>query len=377
MKTINSIFSMAAVVILSASAISFVACSDGVEREASYCLKQDYRYVKDQPLVDARLVREVPNTENYNAFSIEVFDSLGIVRNSGLGGTNVHSVLNINSGEDLGSFCPTGRGPKDMSLGVMPIDNPHYVDGELVAGFYDVNRNKIFVWNISRSIRSGYTEYESVEEQPKLSERIHYPYVLNDQLYLHYTQGEASSYVGSESWSVRSPKIQLRRRADLSLEREYDIFVDTLKQVKWEEVEENPIGTPRVAPSGDKIVFYLSRKPQINILDVQSGELVATRIKGEKVADDAEHYYTYTLCDEKYIYLHYPKSETEMGTSTDEMSEYFKVNKSQIHVFDYDGNLVGRYKLDGLYSTISVYDGKLYAHVHYSGRLTEYDLGLK
>ena len=110
---------------------------------------------------------------------------------------------------------------------------------------------------------------------------------------------------------------------------------------------------------------------------MQSGELIATRIKGEKVADDAEHYYTYTLCDEKYIYLHYPKSETEMGTSTDEMSEYFKVNKSQIHVFDYDGNLVGRYKLDGLYSTISVCNGKLYAHVHYSGRLTEYDLGLK
>ena len=111
MKTINSI--MVAMVV----AVLAVACADGVQREASYCLKQDYRYVKDQPLVDARLVREVPNTENYNAVSIDVLDSLGIVKNWSIGGSgNVFSLLNINTGEEYGSFCPDGRGPKDMLL---------------------------------------------------------------------------------------------------------------------------------------------------------------------------------------------------------------------------------------------------------------------
>ena len=110
---------------------------------------------------------------------------------------------------------------------------------------------------------------------------------------------------------------------------------------------------------------------------MKSGEIEAIRFK----SDDGEpesYGYMYIECGEKYIYaLFQTAPKVKMGETSEEMSEFVKQNKVQVHVFDYKGNLVGRYELDGLYNTISVCDGRLYAHVHYSGRLTEYDLGLK
>ena len=88
---------------------------------------------------------------------------------------------------------------------------------------------------------------------------------------------------------------------------------------------------------------------------------------------------------DKYIYALYNNNSTVEyekmiygeNKDLDAASAYVRNTPTLLLVFDYDGNLVARYKLDGLYDTISVCNGRLYAHTHYSGRLTEYDLGLK
>ena len=186
MKAVNYVLNIAASAIVLASVILFAACSNEVEREASYCLKQDYRYVKDRALVDARLVREIPNTENYNATTITVFDSLGVVKNWSLGDEGyVFSLININTGEEYGSFCPTGRGPKDMTFGSNVMCKPMVVDGKIVMMVYDSNTHKIFTWNITRSLEDGYTVYDDVRQMPKLS-RLSWLYALNDDYYLNF-----------------------------------------------------------------------------------------------------------------------------------------------------------------------------------------------
>ena len=51
----------------------FIGCTGNEKcvREADYGLIPDYKYVKNVPLTTARIVREIANTENYNAGEIE------------------------------------------------------------------------------------------------------------------------------------------------------------------------------------------------------------------------------------------------------------------------------------------------------------------
>ena len=152
MKSIISILATMAVAILS------VACADDVQREADYLLKQNFRYVKDKPLVDARLVREVPNTENYNATSITVFDSLGVVENWSIGGAeHVFNLININTGEEYGSFCPVGRGPREFER---MYGNHDFVKQNGDVKLYVCGRDSVFMCNVSQSLKSGITTYE-------------------------------------------------------------------------------------------------------------------------------------------------------------------------------------------------------------------------
>ena len=222
MKAVNYVLNIVALSIMSASALMLGACSNEVEREASYCLKQDYRYVKDKPLVDARLVREVPNTENYNATSIEVFDSLGVVKNWSLSDEgDVFSLININTGEEYGSFCPTGRGPKDMTFGSNVMCKPMVVDGKIVMIAYDSKTHKIFTWNITRSLENGHTVYDDVRQMPKLS-GLSWLYALNDEYYLNFESGMISgvSTIGGGNINqvkATMPKFQIRAAKDFSL----------------------------------------------------------------------------------------------------------------------------------------------------------------
>ena len=393
MKTINSIFSMAAAVILSASALMLGACSNEVEREASYCLKQDYRYVKDKPLVDARLVREVPNTENYNATTITVFDSLGVVQNwSIVGEGDVFSLININTGEEYGSFCPAGRGPKDITFGSNVMCKPMVVDVKIVMMVYDSNTHKIFIWNITRSLEDGYTVYDDVRQMPKLS-RSSWLYALNDDYYLNFESGTisgVSTMGGGNNNQVKAtmPKFQIRGADDFSLIKEYDIYTDSVKMCDGITVRMVNTRAPHIVHKRDKAIFSQLYVPQINILDLKSGKVDAIRIKGEKVETDIDKIcYCYRDFDSDYKYIYalynnnsaveYEKMIYGENKDLDAASAYVRNTPTQLLVFDYDGNLVARYKLDGLYDTISVCNGRLYAHTHYSGRLTEYDLGLK
>ena len=393
MKAVNYVLNIAALAIVLASAILFVACSNEVEREASYCLKQDYRYVKDRPLVDARLVREIPNTENYNATSITVFDSLGVVKNWSLSDEgDVFSLLNINTGEEYGSFCPIGRGPKDMTFGSNVMCKPMIVDGEIVVMVYDTNIHKIFTWNITRSLGNGYTVYDDVRQMPKLS-RSSWLYALNDEYYLNFESGMISglSFAGggdNNQLKATMPKFQIRGAEDFSLIKEYDIYTDSVKMCDGITARMVSTRAPHIVHKRDKAIFTQFYVPQMNILDLKSGKVDAIRIKGEKVETDIEkicYCYGDFDSDDKYIYalynnnsaVEYEKMIYGENKDLDAASAYVRNTPTQLLVFDYDGNLVARYKLDGLYDTISVCNGRLYAHTHYSGRLTEYDLGLK
>jgi hypothetical protein len=362
-------------------------------RESSYCLKQDYRYVKDRALVDARLVREIPNTENYNATSITVFDSLGVVQNWSLGDEgDVFSLLNINTGEEYGSFCPTGRGPKDMTFGSNVMCKPMVVDGKIVMMVYDFNTHKIFIWNITRSLGNGYTVYDDVRQMPKLS-RLSWLYALNDEYYLNFVSGMisgVSTMGGGDNNQLKAtmPKFQIRAAKDFSLIKEYDIYTDSVKLCDRITLRMVNTRAPHIVHKGDKAIFSQLYVPQINILDLKSGKVDAIRIKGEKVETDIEKIcecYGDFDSDDKYIYALYNNNSTVEyekmiygeNKDLDAASAYVRNTPTLLLVFDYDGKLVARYKLDGLYDTISVCNGRLYAHTHYSGRLTEYDLGLK
>ena len=184
------------------------------------------------------------------------------------------------------------------------------------------------------------------------------------------------------------PKFQIRGAEDFSLIKEYDIYTDSVKMCDGITARMVNTRAPHIVHKRDKAIFSQLYVPQINILDLKSGKVDAIRIKGEKVETDIEKIcecYGDFDSDDKYIYALYNNNSTVEyekmiygeNKDLDAASAYVRNTPTLLLVFDYDGNLVARYKLDGLYDTISVCNGRLYAHTHYSGRLTEYDLGLK
>ncbi|MBR2331859.1 MAG: hypothetical protein IKA38_05175 [Alistipes sp.] len=47
---------------------------------------------------------------------------------------------------------------------------------------------------------------------------------------------------------------------------------------------------------------------------------------------------------------------------------------SQLHVFDWSGQLVARYELEGVANNLYLTRGRIFTHRRYSGAMFEYDL---
>ncbi len=330
-----------------------------------------HKFIKTKTPQKAEKVREIAEAENYDALCCVIKDSICIFY------TVTHpkgffSILDIKNNADLGTFCTKGRGPNE-TINMMPFFETYTKDGDMMALLVDGSNDRMYEWNITRSIASGRTEYDAVK-QFETTDRTapvgKYNFRINDDKYFATT----SPVVFTELHQAVSPRISIRSLRDNSKIREYPIFSDSLIKLdeigKWS-MHEFFTSEYAIRPDLNKVVMVMGFFPQVNIIDLNSAKMEAFRIKeAEKVSMNKSIWqYASVCCNDKHIYALYQNRDLLEANSD---LESYKKHISNIHVFDWNGNMVANMELDEYYNSIYLDGEHLYAFRHISGKLAEY-----
>ena len=337
---------------------------------------EPYSVIDNVKIEQLKINRRILGGENYDAMSANVYDSLCVLYQRQT--NHFFAIHNMNTGEMVGNFVRKGNGPLETTNASI-IHNIYEENGELKTIVYDHNKFRLMICNISKTIEVGTSVYDTIIP---LSRQI------TNGRYVSYTSPTKDGdfcirlnvQVFEELRKVVPPKFAILSRDNMQLKKEYNIFRDSI--VDFSEVDkwraEDPFeGHQALNRDKNKFVYAMTYLPQINILDLETNKLKSVRIKGTRIETTKEQYYYYTVVrtDKDYIYALYQDRNswippTPAGTPVDKI--YKGRKPSEVHIFDWNGNLVRRCQLEGFYHSIDVYQGKIYAFLFYSGMINEY-----
>ena len=270
---------------------------------------------------------------------VYVHDSIMIFYNTKLN-SHFFSAFNIETNEEKGIFCEKGNGPNE-AVAYSRMYSFFKENEDLKTLLYAPHNNKICIWNITQSLKQGYTVIKDIpyswreENNNVFYNDIHY--LGNDQLIAKNQSQPIGEYDAS------SPYYQKRTVSTNEQIKRYDIY----KQII---INKDAIIVPSsfydskdaIKPDGTKIVMAMRNLPQINIVDLNTGQIYGYRLKGGedfsifKTKGNWKIHYQWAHADNKYIYASY------LGKSRDK-SLREEPETQVIHIFDWEGNL--KYKL--------------------------------
>ena len=200
------------------------------------------------------------------------------------------SIINQNTGESLGDFCPKGNAGNELS-GADPINKVFHESNELKTFILDYNKNRLYKWNISKSIKNNTTVFDTIVKFEFSSKNKQYLYfkpindstlLVHNQSYLvnrkHHTLPELGSLKTRE---IFSPKVH----------KTYHIFKKNFEDKKssfFMSHEERKYMTfadkffysdTEVRPDGKYVVQSMWCLAQLNILNLETGEIKGFRMK--------------------------------------------------------------------------------------------------
>ena len=403
---INSLLLALAVVAM------FVACSEDTEvkTESFNYFNAKVKLVADKPLEKLEVIRRVPNTENYNAQNLYVSDSMIFIYSVSAPESWWFTVLNIETGEEIGKIGRKGRAPNEFNY-VFGTFIPVKQNGDLKSLMQVLThegKQVNVLCNVTKSLQSGQGVYEReidmpsspllwidskcmIGEIPPKTERENIP-----EEYKSMFSGIASNQV------LRiMPQCFIYSLSEQRITKKYDQIYSQPAYLLPFDGYGKPISSTdqfaymtnkTVNSSRGKLVLAGSLIPQINILDLKSGKMEAVRVEGLPLASNSESasFYNDVQCDNKYIYALYQgpqisrfyrsyiESLPEKTYPYPELSdaEWKEMGgpNSQLHVFDWSGQLVARYELEGVANNLYLTRGRIFTHRRYSGAMFEYDL---
>lgn len=250
------------------------------------------------------------------------------------------NLFNIDTGKEIGYFCPKGQGPNEFSN-----TNPIYQffkKGDDVMTLLDGDRQSLAFWNLTKSVQTGKTVYDTII--PNYKELGLFFFHLPDDALLNVISARGD-------YDIHEATTPYCEKRSLDTSRE----IKKMSVYKLESVSNPSASKPvnrffntwdALKPDGTKLVQAMSYLPQLNIIDTSTGEVIGYRMKGgpdysllQTEMKDLTKYYLSVQADDKYIYASYWGKEASGNNPTQSMPKY-----EQIHVFDWNGNLL--YKLN-------------------------------
>lgn len=293
----------------------------------------EIRYMNDKDAVSMEVSARHVELEGLYTGTIAVYDSLLLCWDTSYPNHFIN-LFNVDTGKEIGYFCPKGGGPNEL-FNTNPVYQ-FFKKGDEVMTLFDKNSQALAVWSLTKSIQTGQTVYDTivcdykglglfffrlpddallnvVSAQPKNMHEVVTPYCERRPL---YTPGEVQ-------------KFPLYKEDLVNDESAGGIFNS------WSALK----------PDGTKLVQAMGRLPQLNIVDTRTGQVVGYRMKGgpdysllQSGTGELKKYYLSVQADDRYIYAAYWGKETWGGTSMPKFD--------QIHVFDWEGNLLYKLKTD-------------------------------
>ena len=287
-----------------------------------------------------------------------------------------HTCFNLKTGEEICSFFPRGRGP-DEFLNVTPIMQVYEEKGDTKSFFVALNENKIGILNLSKSVKLKTTIIDTVFDYkwPRFTSHPPISFFKSDDSsnLLFFTP---PSVLNSADNKYSLPRFVNVDYMNWDTKKAYDIYSEPglYNKDAGNLNGEFYLSFNVINPSCSKIAMFMTLVSQVNILDINTGDLKSINISGTHefnyLLKNPENYkmcYGFSDVDDKYIYgLYIDKTYTEPeGTHGD-----------TINVFNWDGSLVYKLKLDYEVDQIRVDSQKriLYGNSSVEGKIFKYHL---
>lgn len=264
---------------------------------------------------------------------------------------HVYSVSTIDSGELVCQFIKRGRAWNEP-LNVLPIWDLYEDNGETKGLLYSFFDSKLFICNITASLSSGHDTYDRIVKLDSGRDgiiKILTFYNVNDSTMIAYNTNES----GSVNHMEEPPIFELYNTHTGNLFKQYSLFNRISFKSKDEEyTSKNYLyNYSDIKTDGTKLVFCMANMPQYNILNTSTGDAKGFRIKRYKdfTAKKPVKHFSSVQCDDKFIYALY--SDKKFPT---------RDNADILYVFDWNGNIKYKYRLDRSFSDLYLDGQKLY-----------------
>ena len=288
--------------------------------------------------------------DKYAGSYMEAYDSLLIFQNFGQT-SHVFKICNALTGKHIGSFFPIGHGSGETPY-VASIYHIYKENGEVKTILFGPVESKIYIWNISRSLKEGKTV---IEKSFKYEWRDETPggYLdlvkTGEDTFVAYVPG-----VRVNNADIRQPHLQERTLSDNRLVKKIDMFKevpsDAIKRKYLTEFLFDSYSC--VSRDAKKIVQVMAYMGQIDFIDIETGKIDGHRIKGtynfsifDTEMNDVSHYYHRVKTNGKHFFALW------CGKKVDEI-KVFAFNT--LHVFDMNGKCKSIIKLDSNISDITI-----------------------
>lgn len=327
MKIINITITIAFLVI-------FIGCS---KKDNNQYFNGDIQYFDKSSTITKNVESKSVPLNDLHTGIIAVYDSL-LICWSPDHPDHFFNIFNVDTGGEIGSFCGKGQG-QDKAVSVNTIMQLFKKGNDIMTLLYASNEGKLFLWNISQSVKKGTTVYDTIV--PYNNNRIFFSFYQPGDILLAYKPAE---YLNNNE--VSTPYYEKRTIYTNELIQDYPIY-----KIKSVQNTNGNISTPidfffytwdAMKPDGSKIIQVMRHLPQINILDTHTGDVVGYRIKDgpdfsllETNMESMNIYYNCVHADDNFIYATYWGKEPWDDHLGVELPFF-----NTIHVFDWDGKLL-------------------------------------
>jgi hypothetical protein len=279
---------------------------------------------------------------------MNVYDSI-IIFTSGLFPDKFVSIFSLNTGNLLGTFCPKGQGPNEY-LSLSNADQLEVDETGLKLWMDAYNDNKWLLFNITSSLSNSKTIVDTVVNFGWRNSEFHTPFTtfvfyLEDKVLAKnmsvWDQDGSDNYLPSQ-YNIYGLK-DLKKYDSYIM---YNAPILTKRGASLPDYYQSSID--RIKPDHTKIAMGMQMLNQINILDVETGNLKGYRVKGSCGFDDLNNVgkqvkfcYKMITLDNDYIYALYAGIDlAEDGVA------HFMTSTDNIHVFDWEGKFIAKIQLD-------------------------------
>lgn len=270
------------------------------------------------------------------------YDSLMFFMNPKLS-DRFFNVFNVNTGEEIGTFCDKGGGPNEV-VSIGPIFQFFIEENELKTLLFASNEEKLLIWNITQSIKQGKTVMDKIIPY---AWRIENKGAYYNEMFLLDKNALIAKVDASpiNDEEAALPFYQKRTVDTNKCLKTYSIYKQAIKNDKASIIPEAFFSSnDAFKPDGTKIVQAMIHLPQLNIIDVQTGKTVGYRLK-ENVdftifegKQEIKDYFVRLQVDNNYIYVMY------WGKLPWKHNEIPFINT--IYVFDWNGKMIRKMVTD-------------------------------